>query len=243
MFYYRRIIKEIAEYHANEKSGNRGNKGRNALAKARPENLSGVWPVKAHGRAYDLRVDAREVSSGAPPQANRHQLSGLSKNPVLEGSVDSGRHLEHSGSSNPRGSGTSAPERSGAQRKRKSDTPVSPETTGRDEQGGHRTQGRVTVAELWREFRYHALVKPPLVTRNRIQIRRDGVEGWTIRLIARTNECEELTKKVNAMVNCRAHFGLRPSPRYSQLICDISADRANEKERQMMDNAAKGIWK
>ena len=217
------------------------NYGGDVLAKAWPRNLKGVRPVKADDHAYGLRGKARQHASSAPPKADRYQLPSVPQNPVLEGPVGSGRHLEHSGSSNPRGSGTSAPERSGAQRKRKSDTPVSPETTGRDEQDRHRTH-RVTIAELWREFRYHAIEKPPLVTRSRIQIRRDGGEGWTIRLIARTSECEELTKKVNAMVNCNAHFGVKPSQRYNKLICHISADGANEKERQIMDDAAEGKW-
>ena len=102
----------------------------------------------------------------------------------------------------------------------------------------------MTIEELYREFRYHAL-KRPLKTKkrklSRVEVRRDD-DSWTVRLIARTDECEEIKRNIDSMICCRASFGLRPSPRYNRLTCHISADRANDYERALMDDAAAGRW-
>lgn len=94
----------------------------------------------------------------------------------------------------------------------------------------------MTIAEFWRELRYHAIKHP-----DRVYIRRDDNDGWTVRLTARKRTCDFIWIEVNSMISCTAFYGL-PIGKFRRIICHISSDLTNEKERAMMDNAAEGKW-
>jgi hypothetical protein len=245
----KRAYKRRDENHPEAGNSARTTKSENLCrVRIKTKNRHANGPFGTNGQANSYSTGATD--RGLPPAFQENTIQSRT---TSEGLSDARKLRDPSGRCRTH-------EQNYVEGRRENDTSVSKKTDFENQNltPQIKPKSRVTIAEIWRELRYHESKQPIkinvttqnttfhpwklLSTRRRVLVRRDGNDGWTARLIARPTECESIKRSVNSISCCDAYYGRRISPKYKQLICSIASIKANEKERQMMDLAAKGNW-